>query len=245
MKLSVAVPVFNEEARILDTLPIFANFLEHHFSDFEIVFYDDGSTDRTVTMLQEWCRAHSYGRMVQGMHNRGRGFGMKSAILAARGDYILETDIDFPVPGEHLIHFLEVLETHSNIAFIAGSRAHRQSRFIAAQPVLRVIAGWGFHILFRLLFGVPSWDLMCGFKLFRRENARKIFARVVDERYLAAAEIFLAARAQGMQWLELPVAWRDDTRSKVRIVRDTVRTLRGLYAVFIREQQGVYGTLTD
>lgn len=243
MKLSVAVPVFNEEARLLDTLPPFADFLEHHYIDFEMVFYDDGSTDRTVAVLTAWCRTHPYGRIVEGLCNRGRGFGMKSAVLACRGDYILETDIDFPVPGEYLIRFLEEIKARPDIAFIAGSRAQQQSRFITAQPIFRVIAGWGFHILFRLVFGIPSWDLMCGFKLFTRDAAARIFSRVADERYLAAAEIFLAARAQGLQWLERPVAWRDDARSKVRVLRDIFRTLRGLGKVFLREHRHFYATL--
>lgn len=245
MKLSIVVPVFNEEERLPERGKPYVEALARYVPDYELILVDDGSTDRTLRVIEEWSRENPRVRPIHFEKNRGRGFGMREGMRAAYGDYVLETDADFPVSPDHIQTFLRFLEIHPEYGMAIGSRGRPDSTFLAKQPFMRVFAGKAFHIMFWLLFGIRSKDVMCGFKMFRRENAEHLSKRLYDDRYLAAAEIVLAARRLGYSVKELPVAWKDDRRSKVRIVQDTFRTVAGLVAMRRRDWNGWYGKTAE
>ena len=121
-----------------------------------------------------------------------------------------------------------------------GSRAHPESSFVVKQPPIRIIFGEIFHFIFGILFGVKSRDVMCGFKMFKHEAAKDIFKYVYDDRYLAAGEVVLVAKRLGHKMKELPVRWEDDKRSKVKVFKDTTRSLCGLGQMLVRDWQGKY-----
>lgn len=239
--LSIVVPVLNEERRLPEKFSPYAAALRRLCPDCEYVFVDDGSTDGTLHILEEFRHTYPEVRHLHFARNHGRGFAMRQGVLAAKGEYILETDADFPVSPEHVLTFLTFLKQNPHYQLAIGSREHPDSQFVQKQPAPRVFAGKAFHVLFWLLFQMRFNDVMCGFKMFPRETAREIFRRVYDERYLAAAEIVIAAVRLNYRLKELPVAWEDDRRSKVNIVRDSLRTIIGLAKVFYRDRRGLYG----
>ena len=238
--LSIAVPVFNEEKRLPEKLTSYADYLEKNFPDYEIVFVNDGSYDNTLKVLETLSSANPKIRFINNDKNRGRGFAMRVGVLAAQGDYILETDADFPVSPDHIKIFMDFLDGHPEYDLIIGSREHPDSKFAVKQPPLRVFAGKIFHIIFGLAFGMRFNDVMCGFKMFRRDAAKDIFKFIYDSRYLAAGEIIFVARKFGYRIKELPVVWQDDKRSKVRVFKDSLRTLWGILKMFSRDWQGKY-----
>lgn len=238
--LSIAVPCYNEEKRLLEKLRPYLEYLEKNIPDYEIVLVDDGSTDATLKLLNQLAAKNSKIKVVRSDLNRGRGFGMKTGVLAASGEYVLETDADFPVTPTHLKIFMDFLEQNPNYGLVIGSREHPESTFPLKQPPLRVFAGKVFHHLFRIFFGSQFKDVMCGFKMFRQQTAKSIFRYVYDEKFLAAGEIIFAANKLGYRIKEMPVVWQDDRRSKVRILRDTIRTLWGLFKMQVRNWQGKY-----
>lgn len=240
MKLSIAIPVFNEENRLPEKLTPYLDYLEKNLSDYEIIFVNDGSKDNTLGVLERLSFANPKIRFISSKKNRGRGFGMRVGVLAANGDYILETDADFPVSPDHIKIFMDFLESHPEYDFIIGSREHPDSKFVLKQPLPRVFAGKIFHIIFGLAFGMRLNDVMCGFKMFRHDPAKNIFNYIYDNRYLAAGEIIFVARKFGYKFKELPVSWEDDRRSKVRIFRDSFRTLWGILKMFYRDWRGKY-----
>lgn len=240
MKLSIVIPVYNEEERLPPKLESYLKLLNEDLLDYELVLVNDGSTDGTVDYLKKLSSKNPKVRFIHNPKNRGRGFGMKTGVLAATGDFILETDADLPVSPQYIIKFMSFLEKNREYDYVIGSRGHKDSAFVVPQPFFRVLFGHIFHIIFGFFFSKYFQDVMCGFKMFRKEAAKEIFNRVYDERYLAAAEIILAGERLGYKLKELPVIWEDDSRSKVKIIKDSLRSFYGLGVMRLRAWQGKY-----
>jgi dolichyl-phosphate beta-glucosyltransferase len=238
--ISISIPCYNEEKRLPEKLRPYLDWLEKNLPDYELVLVNDGSTDKTLEVLNNLAKENPKIKIVHNGQNRGRGFGMKTGVLASSGTYILETDADLPVSPDHILKFMDFLEKNPEYAFVIGSREHPESGFVVKQPFIRVFAGKVFHRIFMLFFGSQFKDVMCGFKMFRHDVAKEIFQYVYDEKYLAAGEIIFVANKFGLKVKEMPVVWEDDRRSKVKVVRDTFRTLGGLLKLSIRNLQGKY-----
>jgi dolichyl-phosphate beta-glucosyltransferase len=69
------------------------------------------------------------------------------------------------------------------------------------------------------------WDTQCGFKLFRRDAARRIFGKLSTPGFAFDVEVLLRARREGLRIAEVPVRWTDSPVSRVRPVRDSLRML--------------------
>jgi dolichyl-phosphate beta-glucosyltransferase len=239
--LSIAIPLYNEETRLPSRLAPYVAYLETHMPSYEIVLVNDGSTDSTLEVITKLAEKNKKIRVIHSAKNRGRGFGMRTGVLACKGEFVLETDADLPVSPDHIIRFVTFLEKHPELDLLFGSRGHAESTFVLNQPWRRVFAGKVFHYIFGFLFDVPFKDVMCGFKVFRNNVSKQIFERVYDDRYLAAGEIIHVARKLNFQMKELPVAWEDNRDSKVKFVRDTFRTFGGLGKMLWNELLGRYG----
>ncbi|MDP3999624.1 MAG: glycosyltransferase [bacterium] len=240
MKLSIAIPVYNEEGRLPVKLAPYLEYLEKHLPDYELIFVDDGSTDGTLKFLDSLATVNSRVKIIHNTVNRGRGFGMRAGVLAASGEYVLETDADLPVSPEYIDKFIDFLAANPDVGLIMGSRELPGSIFVLGQPPLRVFAGKVFHIIFGFLFGVKFKDVMCGFKMFRQKVAKDIFHYVYDDKYLAAGEVIYVAHKFGYKIKEAPISWEDDRRSKVFILKDSFRTLLGMWNLTVRNLRGKY-----
>jgi dolichyl-phosphate beta-glucosyltransferase len=94
--------------------------------------------------------------------------------------------------------------------------------------------GRTFNRILRSLSLLPFRDTQCGFKAFRREAAREIFALQTIDGFAFDVEVLLLAQALGCRIRELPVRWLNSPESKVHIVRDSLRML--MDAVTVRRR---------
>lgn len=238
--LSIAIPCYNEAKRLPAKLKSYLAYLEKYVPDYEVILVDDGSTDNTFSVLNALAKDNHKIKAIHFGKNRGRGFGMKTAVLAASGRYILETDADLPVSPDHILEFIDFLDHHPKYDLVIGSREHPRSGFIAQQPLVRIFAGKVFHVIFSFFFGSQFKDVMCGFKMFRHNAAKEIFKYVYDEKYLAAGEIIFVSNKFGYKIKDLPIIWEDGRGSKIRVIRDTIRTVWGLMKMGWRDLIGKY-----
>jgi hypothetical protein len=96
-----------------------------------------------------------------------------------------------------------------------GSRALDRSLIGVHQPGVRETAGKIFNITMRVSTGLPFSDTQCGFKLFRRDVAREVFARQLLERFGFDVEVLFITRKRGYKIVEIPVHWNHAEGSKV------------------------------
>ena len=239
--LSIVIAAYNEEKRLPQTLERYFRYFKTIPQTYEIVIVDDGSRDRTKTVVEELCRIHPELRLLSHFPNRGRGFSIREGILAAEGHTVLETDADGSVDLGAVGRFLKYFQEHPDTDVLIGSRELSNSRITLPQPFLRVLLGKGFIYLAQILFGI--WDIhdfTLGFKMFRKKAAKDIFARQFDDHYVAEAEIVFVSKSRGWKVAELPVIWSDNRDSRVRPLRDSLRSLKGLSKVLWQDMQGKY-----
>lgn len=239
--LSIVIPAYNEEKRLPRTLEKLFAYLGKLGRPYEIIIVDDGSRDNTVGVIKELEKTHPELRLLSDGINRGRGNAVKKGMSKARGAVILETDSDGSVNEEAIGRFLAAFDADPTLDAVFGSREMKGSKIMIWQPFIRVFLGYGFLYLARLIFLMPHvTDFTLGFKMFRNAAAKDIFLHQYDPFYVAEAEKVYVAHIRGHKYKELPVEWTDDADSRVRPLRDTFRSLKGLAQILMRRVLGKY-----
>lgn len=238
--LSIVIPAYNEQARLPATLQAVLDYLERRQNGgFEILVVDDGSTDSTAAVAEQFRRYHPEVRLLRNPGNRGKGYSVRHGMLKASGDWILFTDADLSAPIEECDKLRQAAERHS-AAVAIGSRALDRSLIGVHQPRWREWAGRVFNLLMRLLVGLPFRDTQCGFKLFRRDAAQALFSRQRIERFGFDVEILYLARKLGFKAVEVPVRWNHAEGTRVSMLRDSLDMFLDLVRVRWWWRRGLY-----
>jgi dolichyl-phosphate beta-glucosyltransferase len=235
--LSVVIPAYNEERRLGLSLEKIFGYLKKRRRPFEVLVVDDGSTDSTAPLVRRLMKRHKGLRLLMNGGNRGKGASVRHGIEQARGGLILMTDADLSTPIEEL----PALEAALKSAEVAiGSRAIDRSRVSQHQPFYREMAGRFFNFLAQALAVSGVQDTQCGFKLFRADAARRIFALQRVERFGFDVEAIYLARKFGMGVAELSVAWSNSPETKFRPLQDGLRTFLDLALIRWYDLRGLY-----
>ena len=128
---------------------------------------------------------------------------------------------------------------------MAGSRNRDGAAIVVAQNRARRWLGRGFLALSRLLCDRSATDITCGFKGFRRPAAAAVFGRSRVDGWAFDAEIALIARRLGLVRRELPVAWRHDPDSRVRVLLAVPKSLLELLCIAWRDWRGKYAATPE
>lgn len=116
---SLIIPMYNEEAILPATLATLHAYMQAHFDDYEILFSDDGSTDRSREIVETCGLPHV--RVISYAKNRGKGCAVRQGMLAAAGDVRLFTDCDLAY-GTDVIRRLHDMFVSNHYDVIIGSR---------------------------------------------------------------------------------------------------------------------------
>ena len=218
---SFIVPAYNESSRIRPTLDEILRYAAEQHWDTEILVVDDGSRDDTPDVVREYARAHSQIRLLQNPGNRGKGFSVRSGMLHARGDVCLFSDADLSSPIAEAQKLFDAIRGGADVAI--GSRWLRAELQTERQPLYRQAFGRIFNLVLRLFLGLHFKDTQCGFKVFRREVAQRVFPLQRIERWGFDPEVLYIARRMGFAVAEVPVVWAHSEGTRLHPFRDGVR----------------------
>jgi glycosyltransferase involved in cell wall biosynthesis len=240
--LSIIVPAYNEEHRILPTLDSLHRFLSAHPMRYEIVVVDDGSTDQTCGVVALAMARIPHLRLERQTPNRGKGAAVRRGMLAAKGQLRVMCDADGSMPPDQLPRLLApIVAARTEIAI--GSRYAEGAKSDAKQPWYRV--AWSRianRVIQRSL--VPGVrDTQCGFKAFTAEAARDLFALGRIDGWAFDLEILALATRRGYAISEVGVEWHDDRRSRVNPLKDMWKVVREALTIRKNLKRGVYATL--
>lgn len=243
--LSLVIPAFNERARLPPTVRAAVAFLRARGGSFEIVVVDDGSTDATADAVRELA-AEGGGvpelRLVRLDLNRGKGAAVRAGVAATRGPWVLVLDADNSTPIGELARLEAAIARGGGGADLAiGSRGIHGPDVRIAARWYRHLLGRCFHALVRLAGLRGLHDTQCGFKLFRGDLARRLFALGRRDRYAYDVEILLLARAAGFRIAEVPVNWTHQPGSKINLLTDSARMALDLLRIRLELRRGEYG----
>ena len=231
IRLSIIIPAYNEALHITDTLEKFSTYLSNFYPDSEIIIVDDGSTDNTSDKALSFKTGHTPIKLIRNEVNKGKGYSVRTGILAAHGDVILFSDADGSVPIDELPRFLTELESGAQV--VIASRAVRDSNIIKKQVFWRQAMGKAFNVLVRLLAIGGISDTQCGFKCFVREAAIYLFSQSKIKHFAFDVEILYLARQKGYAVKQLGVKWIDSTKSTVNPFTDSARMFFDLLLIRI------------
>jgi dolichyl-phosphate beta-glucosyltransferase len=227
--LSVVVPAYNEEERLPRTLARLHEYYEAQPYPYDVTVVSDGSQDRTGQLVKEFAQTHPKFGLIEYMPNHGKGFAVRTGMLAATGDLILFCDADLATPQEETEKLLPHMTAGADIAI--GSRPLRESKLEKHQPFLREMFGRMANLAVQLLAVRGIHDTQCGFKLFTRKAAHDIFGRCKLDEFGFDFECLMIAQDLGYRIDEVPIRWLDQEGSKVVLMRDGPRALRDLVKI--------------
>ena len=131
---------------------------------------------------------------------------------------------------EETLHYLKTTQNENNVSItvadngstdktgeVVGSRLAKGAK-VYNRTLIREITSRSLNLILKLLLRVHFTDAMCGFKFYRRETAERL-VRICSNNtgWFYCAEMMIRAEWEGISITEIPVIWRDDPDSKVKI----------------------------
>lgn len=194
--LSIVLPVYNEAQTIEHTLQQSIEYLQQQkmIKDYEILVVNDGSGDESLRILNQLKSSIPHLTVLQHEQNQGYGAALITGIQKAQYDHILLMDAD----GQICLDSLETAWPYVNeFDIVSGYRSKRMD------SLYRKFLGKTYTAFVRLIFGVKSRDINCGFKIFNRK-----FLDVAGINTHAGAfytHVFINAQKMGARIREVPI----------------------------------------
>ena len=231
--ISVVVPCFNEEKAIRQNLNNVFNYLNSRFSFFELIAVNDGSQDQTLEELKK-LQVSIPLIIINNKINGGKGKAVKDGVLASKNEVIMFLDADLAIPIEELEKFLPELKNGYDIAIA--------SRFVPGVKILKPVLWYRQRMerVFRIMRLVilndrAIKDTQCGFKVFTRQAALKIFALAKINRFAFDAEIVFLAKKFGYKTKELPITLQNPQNSHIKIISDSLNMAADLIRIRVND----------
>jgi glycosyltransferase involved in cell wall biosynthesis len=220
--LSLILPCYNEAERLPATLAAYLSHLPTTPGTVEVVVVDDGSTDGTAALAQAIAARDPRVRVLGSTPNRGKGFAVRTGMLAATGELVVFTDADGSYgPGE----LDRVVQALAEVPVAIGVRPSATAGFA------RSLTSRGFNRLLRTLLGLPFHDTQCGLKGFHQQAARAIFGRASLDGFAFDVEVLVLARRLGLVVAQVPVQAQQRAGSTVHLLGDSRRMLSEVWAL--------------
>ena len=239
--VSIVVPAFEEEDRLGASIGKILDYTASEKIDAELIVVDDGSGDRTAAVAEEAIREFpdAKARVIRYEQNRGKGFAIKTGLLAASADIALFSDADLSTPIEEMHKLLDpIVSGEYDVTF--GSRALDRSLIGTHQPWRREQGGKVMNLVIRTFSGLPFSDTQCGFKAFNMVKFRPLLAMMTIDRFGFDVEFLFVAYRNGLRLCEIPVRWNNVEGSKVHVIRDTRRMFSELSQIRRNSRNGQY-----
>ena len=221
--LTVVLPCYNEAERLPGTLRTLLAHLSGTSGQVEVLVVDDGSTDATVMVADAVAAVDRRVRVLSYQPNRGKGFAVRTGMLAAEGELIVFTDADGSYGPRELDRIVGALD-EAPVAI--GTRASGTSGPVARRAASRV-----FNLAIRGSLGLPFGDTQSGLKGFRRAAARQIFSQTRVDGFAFDVEVLWLARQLSLEVTEVGVQAMERQGSKVQMVADALAMLGEVWTV--------------
>tara|TARA_B100001175_G_C19411348_1_gene591313 strand:- start:336 stop:1049 length:714 start_codon:yes stop_codon:yes gene_type:complete len=229
--LSIVFPAYNENRRLKDCFSNIEKFNQiASIKKVEYIFVDDGSADLTSSKIRKFIKdkdSNKY-KLIKLKNNIGKGGALAKGVINAKYNWVLTLDTDISVS---LLEIERWIKNNyiKNYSIYFGSRNLKKSKL--EFRLHRKIIGIFFILICRLLLNIKIHDTQCGFKLYKKKVAKKIFYRMKEKRFAHDIEIVMLAKLFKIQVIELPVTWIHKSDSKLNLIKDSFNMLISLLKI--------------
>jgi dolichyl-phosphate beta-glucosyltransferase len=237
MNITIILPIYNEEKNLQKgVLDKVLNFAKQNKQIKQVLVVNDGSLDQSEVMIKsEYLGKYPKLSLLNKEHS-GKAYTVIAGIKAAKGDYVLFSDIDLATPIEEADKLIKCLPKYK---LVIGSRNSQRQ----GAPLFRKIMALGMIVIRSNFIGLKKiHDTQCGFKLFEKKAAIKIInnlrvfksAKKVKGSSVSAGfdlEFLFVAQRLGYKIKEIPVVWRHVETKNVSFVKDSYESLRDILKI--------------
>ena len=234
--LSIIIPLYNEEKRLKKSLISLIKFIKiKPKKKIEIIFVSDGSTDLTNKIISLFIKENKKileSFLIKYAKNVGKGYAIKKGILKSKNDWILICDADMSVnPNQFNIWYQNKKIIDKNKAYF-GSRRHEKSN--VKSSIVRRTLGLIFILFIRILLNIKLKDSQCGFKIFHRSYALKIFKKISSFRFAFDIELTILLTKFKINIIELPLKWVHQDGSKLSLFYDIPKMIYDIFIIRLK-----------
>ncbi len=221
-RLSVVIPVHNEEPILRAALTELRERLQELGQSFELILCENGSRDQTLALAEALAARYSELRVLH-VDEPNYGKALRRGIEAARGEVVVCDEIDL-CDVDFYARALAELE-RSDVDMVVGSKLAPGSR--DERPLLRHAASHVYSLLLRYLLGFRGTDTH-GLKAFRRTRLLPVVERCVIEKDVFSSELVIRAQRMGRRIEEIPVRVLEKRTPSINLVKRIPRVVSSL-----------------
>ena len=227
--LSLVIPAYNEGGRIGGTVARVCAYLDRQPYTWEVIVVIDGGGAGPADEARAAAGGRANVHVLENDVNRGKGYSVRRGFAGARGERLVFIDADLSLPVEGLEPMMARLDQGADV--VIGSREVPGAQVAGDPPRLRGVMGRIFNRVVQALALPGLADTQCGFKGFRAEAARRIFAAQTVDRFGFDVEVLYLARRLGYRIDEQPVVCVYHGGSSVNRLGDVVGMLRDVFLI--------------
>ena len=227
---SIVIPIFNEEEILEESTNAIFSLCKRMEIDFEIIFSENGSTDKTKAIAEELTNKHPEIKIISNPEPN-YGNALKTGFKIAKNDLVISFDIDY-----YSESFLsEALKLESEYSGITASKRLGSSE--DGRRFIRRLATNFFVILLKTLFGTKLSDTH-GMKAIKKSEIEKFLPKVISTQDIFDTELLIRIEKNGGKIKEVP-AKVNEIRPSVSLIYKriprTIKSLLKLKIIFYRE----------
>ena len=217
--VSIVLPCYNEQDHVVAEVERICEAMDASGYAYELVAYDDASTDGTFARLHEVAPRFPHLRVVHFDRNGGAGTVRRVGTQRARGEIVVWTDADRTYPTERIPELVQMLDKDPSLDQVVGARTSEEG----SHKILRVPAKWFIRKLAERLTNTKIPDLNSGLRAFRREVALP-YLRLLPPGFSCVTTITIAflSNQHDLRYIPIDYAKRSG-KSKFRFVSDAYR----------------------
>ena len=220
--ISIVIPVYNEEAIVEQAATELTAGLDARKWDYEIIFAENGSRDRTQEILTAMCAKNP---RLRWFHSETPNYGsaLKAGILMARGELVVCDEIDLC----DLVFYDQVVPAllRHEADLIVGSKAAKGAS--DRRPMIRRVATRVHNGILRLTLGFKGTDTH-GLKAFRRERLMPVIERCVVDMDVFASEFVVRAWRENLDVREIPIQLEEKRQPSIHLFRRVPNVLKNV-----------------
>lgn len=231
VKISVIIPMFNEEENAPDTIARVEKLLTGTGEPFEIIPVNDGSTDGTLALLDEISARNPRVRVVSYWKNGGRGKALRYGFKAARGRYVATIDADLSYDPEYILQMVRVLDEESDIDVVLVSPYMEGGRTEGVRRD-RLFVSWMGNKVLQLAMPEKIHTLTCIVRCYRNEVISSL--DLESDGKEIHLEILSKILAMGFHVREIPAVLTSRKKGTSKFVFRSTAVSHLLFTIFER-----------